>query len=49
MAKFLVPKDAPCWNCVQKIGSSVCRTQCEYWPKLNALADAGKLKKEVTA
>jgi hypothetical protein len=44
--KLKVPADSPCVlkSCIQEIGSSVCKTTCPYWPKLQELAKAGKLE-----
>ena len=42
--KLKPPSDAPCWTCVQAIGTSVCKTTCGYWPKLQEMAKAGVLE-----
>lgn len=43
-AIWRVPKDAPCNNCVQEVGSSLCKRNCDYWQTLKALASEGKLE-----
>ena len=41
-----VPVDAPCNDsCLQRVGSSICKNKCPYWPTLKKLADEGKLEK----
>jgi len=40
-----VPIDSPCTNCMQTLGSSVCKTQCPFWPELLRMKNAGELKK----
>ena len=40
-----IPADSPCSNCIQSPGSSVCRTQCKYWPELQRMKNAGELKR----
>lgn len=38
-----IPADSPCSNCIQNPGSSVCKSQCPFWPELQRMQDAGEL------
>ena len=40
-----IPADSPCSNCIQTPGSSVCKTQCSFYPELLRMRDAGELKR----
>jgi len=39
-----VPRDAPCNNCIQRVGSGIYRSRCTYWPKLQQMAREGRLE-----
>lgn len=44
MVTWRVPRDAPCNNCIQRVGSGICRSRCTYWPKLQQMAREGRLE-----
>jgi len=43
-----IPAGSPCSNCIQTPGSSVCKTQCPFWPELLRMRDAGELKRRTS-
>jgi len=40
-----IPADLPCSDCIQEPGSSVCKTQCPFWPELLRMRYAGELER----
>lgn len=43
-----VPAGAPCWNCIQNPGSTICQNKCPYYEELTAMRDRGELLKVTT-
>lgn len=43
-----IPAGSPCSDCIQKPGSSVCKTQCSFWPELLRMRDAGELQRRAS-
>lgn len=43
-----VPPGAPCWNCIQNPGDTICQNKCPYYEELTAMRDRGDLLKVTT-
>ncbi len=42
--RYKLPDGSPCLNCVQSPSSSICESECPYWPTLKRMRDNGELE-----
>lgn len=47
MVEWMVPVNAPCGNCIQTPGNTICRNKCPYYLELIRMRDSGELRKVV--
>lgn len=44
-AVWMVPVNAPCGNCLQTPGNTLCKNKCPYYLELIRMRDSGELRK----